>query len=104
MSEHVLDHIAGDVHAFAPGRRNHAANEDQLFLTELNPGDVNDQLGGDGDPVSFGSVRETCPRCSNTHLRLVLRQHSVRIAHLLCANCEGCFDACYADGTPALTI
>lgn len=103
MSEHVLDPIAGHVEAFEPGRRTHAANEDQLFLTELNPDDVTDHLGGD-DPVSFGPVRETCPRCSNTHLRLVLRQHSVRIAHLFCVNCEGCFDASYADGTPALAI
>lgn len=106
MSEHVLDPIAGKVGAFQQGRRHHAANEDQLFLSELSPDDVIDHLGADGanGPVSFGPVRETCPKCHNTHLRLVLRQHSVRIAHLFCVNCDSCYDASYANGTPALTI
>ena len=106
MSEHVLDPIGGKVGVFHDGRRHHASNEDQLFLNELNPGDVIDHLGADGEggPVSFGPVRETCPKCQDTHLRLVLRQHSVRIAHLFCGNCESCYDACYANGTPALTI
>jgi hypothetical protein len=34
----------------------------------------------------------------------VLRQDSVRVAHLFCADCESCFDAHYRDGAPALTI
>lgn len=111
MSEHLLEPVKGRVQAIPPGRRHHAASEDRLCLRELNPDDVIDRLGADGDgdgegavATSFGLVRETCPKCPNTHLRLVLRQHSVRIAHLFCANCESCFDACYANGTPALTI
>lgn len=107
MSEHLLEPIKCNVQAVPPGRRHHAANEDRLYLRELNPDDVVDHLGHDGDgigAVSSGSVRETCPKCENGHLRLVLRQHSVRIAHLLCGNCESCFDACYANGTPALTV
>ncbi|NML62893.1 hypothetical protein HHL21_17775 [Massilia sp. RP-1-19] len=106
MSEHLLEPVAAKIQAFPPGRRHHhAANEDQLHLRELNPDDVVDHLGADGpDAASFGPVRETCPKCENTHLRLVLRQHSVRVAHLLCVNCDSCFDACYPDGTPALTI
>lgn len=104
MSEHLLEPVSGKVQAFPPGRRHHAANEDQLFLRELNPDDVVDHLGDGAEAASFGTVRETCPNCDNTHLQLVLRQHSVRIAHLFCVNCESCFDACYANGTPALTI
>lgn len=109
MSEHLLEPFKGKVQAFPPGRRHHAASEDQLILRELNPDDVIDHLGADDDgegvPVaSFGAVRETCPNCANSHLRLVLRQHSVRIAHLSCVNCESCFDACYANGAPALSI
>ena len=105
MSEHLLDPIACDSEALQSGRRHHAANEDRLFLRELNPDDVVDKLDYDGnDPISFGSVRETCIKCKNTHLRLVLRQHSVRVAHLFCVKCESCFDACYANGTPALAI
>ena len=105
MSEHLLEPVKGEVQAFPPGRRHHATGEDRLFLRELSPDDVVDRLGADGvHAASFGAVRETCPKCANTHLRLVLRQHSVRIAHLFCVNCESCFDACYANGTPALTI
>lgn len=107
MSEHLLEPVKGTVQAFPPGRRHHPANEDRLVLSELEPDDVVDRLSvnGDGvDALSFGPVRETCPKCENTHLRLVLRQHSVRIAHLFCVSCDSCFDACYANGTPALTI
>ena len=107
MSEHLLEPTQRKVQAFPPGRRHHTANDDRLLLRELNPDDVVDRLGANGDgvnAVSFATVRETCPKCENTHLRLVLRQHSVRIAHLLCVDCESCFDACYANGTPALTI
>ena len=107
MSEHLLEPVKGKVQAIPPGRRHHAASEDRLCLRELNPDDVIDHLGADGDgdvAASFGLVRETCPKCANTHLRLVLRQHSVRIAHLFCVNCESCFDACYANGAPALTV
>lgn len=87
-------------------RRHHGAECD-LILSELNPLAVIDQLDDDSAPLSlltFGSVRETCPKCQHTHLKLILRQDSVRMAHLFCADCESCFDAHYANGASALTI
>lgn len=89
----------------APSRRQH--EESGLVLSELNPHAVIDDLDGDNTPLNlltFGSVREVCPKCQRTHLKLVLRQASVRMAHLFCADCASCFDAHYADGAPALTI
>lgn len=87
------------------GRRHHEPGD--LVLVEVNPNSVVDEL----DPpnatlnlLTFGSVRERCPKCGRTHLKLILRQHSVRMAHLFCAECESCFDAHYANGTPALSI
>lgn len=80
---------------------------DQLVLCELNPLVVVDRLDGEDVPLTlmtFGSVREICPKCQRNHLKLVLRQNSVRMAHLFCAECEACFDARYPDGAPALTI
>jgi hypothetical protein len=89
----------------APSRRHHTAGD--LILSELNPHVVVDHLDGEHVPLNlltFGSVREICPKCRHTHLKLVLRQTSVRVAHLFCADCESCFDAHYANGAPALTI
>ncbi|RJG25068.1 hypothetical protein D3872_03105 [Massilia cavernae] len=87
------------------GRRHHAANEDQLILSELNRVDVVDNLDPSHEnAATFGAVRETCPKCLHTHLRLVLRQHTVRVAHLFCVSCASCFDASYANGMPALSI
>jgi hypothetical protein len=85
-------------------RRQHPS---ELVLSELNPCAVVDQIDRDSAPLNlltFGSVREVCPKCQQTHLKLVLRQASVRMAHLFCADCASCFDAHYADGAPALTI
>ncbi len=92
-------------HQPEPGRRHNEAGD--LVLSELNPHAVVDDIDGDVEPLNlltFGSVREVCPKCQQTHLKLVLRQHSVRMAHLFCADCASCFDAHYADGEPALTI
>ncbi|GAB3429238.1 hypothetical protein GCM10027320_08280 [Massilia solisilvae] len=86
------------------GRRQHGP-EDHLILSELNPKAVVDALD-EGVPlnlITFGNVREVCPKCKQ-HLKLVLRQARVRIAHLLCSGCDSCFDAHYANGAPALTI
>jgi len=86
-------------------RRN--TSEDNLVLSELNPHMVVDHVDDEGQPLhvlTFGSVREFCPKCRTGHLKLVLRQSSVRIAHLFCADCTSCFDAHYQNGTPALTI
>lgn len=107
MSEYLLEPVTGNAQPLPAGRRHHAADEDRLILRELNSDDVIDHLAREGgaiDAVSFGTVRETCPYCATSHLRLVLRQESVRIAHLFCVECATCFDACYANGTPALTI
>jgi hypothetical protein len=89
-----------------PGSRRQAAN-DHLILSELNPSVVVDHLDGDGAPLNlmtFGNVREVCPKCQQSHLKLVLRQATVRMAHLFCADCESCFDAHYPNGAPALSI
>jgi hypothetical protein len=86
-------------------RRHH--DDSGLVLSELNPRAVVDSLDNDSAPLNlltFGSVREVCPKCQQTHLKLVLRQNSVRMAHLFCADCASCFDAHYSDGAPALTI
>lgn len=98
-------HASANAHS---RRQRHA--EDSLHLTELNPQAVVDRLDGDHAPVnltSFGTVRETCPKCLQTHLQhlhLVLRQTNVRTTHLFCAECHSCFDAHYASGASALTI
>jgi hypothetical protein len=89
-----------------PSRRQQHGPDDYLILSELNPDAVVDGSAGDGAPlnlITFGSVREVCPKCKH-HLKLVLRQSQVRIAHLLCPECERCFDAHYANGRSALTI
>jgi hypothetical protein len=88
------------------GGRRHAAN-DYLILSELNPNAVVDHIDGNAPPLNlmtFGNVREVCPKCQHSHLKLVLRQATVRIAHLFCADCESCFDAHYPNGAPALSI
>jgi hypothetical protein len=86
--------------------RRHAAADEYLVLSELNPRAVIDQAGDDGpmNLVTFGNVREVCPKCSHRHLKLILRQATVRVAHLFCTDCESCFDAHYPNGTSALTI
>jgi hypothetical protein len=88
-------------------RRRQNDGDAQLILTELNPRMVIDHLDDEDQPLhvlSFGSVREICPKCRTRNLKLVLRQQTVRVAHLFCAECESCFDAHYPNGMPALTI
>jgi hypothetical protein len=106
MSEQVLE-LAGIANTTGPGRRHHARLDDALVLTELSPSSVVDAFVSADSPLelaTFGAVRETCPKCHTTHLKLVLRQACVRTAHLFCTTCESCFDAHYQDGKPALTI
>jgi hypothetical protein len=87
------------------GRRRTPATMEHLHLRELDPADVFDQPNAQLLPLlTFGAMRETCPHCTGQHLRLILRQESVRIAHLLCQHCHACFDAHYADGRCALSI
>lgn len=108
MSEHVLETMSSDLRQQADSsRRQRHSPDDMLVLSELSPSAVVDHLDHGDAPVeliTFGTVRETCPKCNHTHLKLVLRQRAVRVAHLFCAECHGCFDACYANGAPALTI
>lgn len=90
-----------------PSRRRPGDADGTLVLIELNPRAVIDHLDEDGHPIhmlTFGSVRELCPKCRSSHLKLVLRQSAVRVAHLFCADCTSCYDAHYQDGAPALTI
>jgi hypothetical protein len=89
------------------GNRRHSPDQDTLVLDEIDPELAIDR-GGHGDGVvellTFGSVREPCPKCQAAQLKLVLRQRTVRRAHLFCAGCGSCFDAHYRDGASALTI
>ncbi|HZX26694.1 MAG TPA: hypothetical protein VFF16_06480 [Telluria sp.] len=81
--------------------------EDCLVLSEMDREHVFDlggQVDGRLDLLSFGQVRETCPKCKTVHLKLILRQQTVRAEHLFCAQCGSCFDAHYTNGACALTI
>jgi hypothetical protein len=97
---------------YSPGPDAHATNRRNdttplLILTELSPSLVVDGMADAGEPlvlITFGTTREVCPKCRQGGLKLVLRQTSVRLAHLFCADCESCYDASYPDGAPALTI
>lgn len=108
MSEYVLDALSEPLSQQAnASRRQRQTPDDVLVLTELTPGSVVDHLDHDNVPlelITFGAVRETCPNCSTSRLKLVLRQRAVRVAHLFCAECHRCFDARYPNGAPALTI
>lgn len=107
MSQHVLDPVSRKHEHAIPSRRHQPGLDEPLVLTELHPGAVVDHLDSESAPVeliTFGTVRETCPKCRQTHLRLVLRQYRVRVAHLFCDECLSCFDAHYTNGASALTI
>lgn len=107
MSEHLLEPDVLENSPLPHRRRNKHAPEEQLVLSELDPAAVIDHLDSPGEPVeliTFGTVRETCPNCRTAHLKLVLRQRRVRVAHLFCADCLGCFNAHYANGASALDI
>ncbi len=107
MSQHVLEaELQKKPRPTDAGRRHQHGLDERLILTELAPERVIDHLepADKVELITFGTVRETCPRCMHTHLRLVLRQRRVRLAHLFCSSCHGCFDAHYASGAPALTI
>ena len=64
----------------------------------MHDGDMTDKV------QAMGTMRELCPHCRTTHLKLVLRQKRVRHAHLFCEQCEKCFDARNLDGAPALAL
>jgi hypothetical protein len=107
MSQYVLEPRAKEKsRPVDAGRRHPHGLEEQLILSELDPDRVIDHL----EPVdkieliTFGAVRETCPKCAGGQLKLVLRQRRVRLAHLFCSSCHSCFDAHYISGAPALTI
>ena len=62
-----------------------------------------DSFEADG-VFATGEMREICPYCKVTHLKLVLRQKRVRHAHLFCGLCEKCFDMRNPDGTSVLEL
>ncbi len=107
MSQPVLESVdLGD----APTSLRHPLRhnpDEALVLSEIDPDSVVDHLD-DADAaielITFGTTRECCPQCRDTHLRLVLRQRRVRLAHLFCAECHRCFDAHYGSGNSALSI
>lgn len=107
MNQQLINSTSSEPPRNHQSRRQHDSAEDALILSELNADSVIEHLHVDSDHLDLttsGSVRESCPKCHDTHLKLVLRQDKVRIAHLFCAGCESCFDAHYANGAPALTI
>jgi len=107
MNEHLLEPETRVREVTTPARRRQQATDEQLVLDELDADAVIDHLDSPSEPVeliTFGTVRESCPRCQGSHLKLVLRQRRVRVAHLFCEQCLGCYDARYKNGTPALTI
>lgn len=107
MSEHLLEPEISERDPAVTGRRHPHGQDEQLILSELDPDKVIDHLESPEQPIeliTFGTVRETCPRCPGSHLKLVLRQRRVRFAHLFCSGCLGCFDAHYTNGASALTI
>ncbi len=107
MSEHLLDADASAQTQSVAGRRHPHGPDELLILSELDPDSVIDHLEPHDtaiELITFGTVRETCPKCTGTHLKLVLRQRRVRLAHLFCSDCLSCFDAHYTNGKSALTI
>lgn len=107
MSQYVLEaELKEKPRHLDAGRRHQHGMEEQLILTELDAREVVDHLEpvDNVELITFGTVRETCPKCEQAHLKLVLRQRRVRVAHLFCASCHSCFDAHYPSGAPALTI
>jgi hypothetical protein len=107
MSENLLEPVHVVPTSEAPGRRHVPGADEQLVLSELDPCAVIDQLepqDGAIELITFGTLRETCPHCVDSHLKLVLRQRLVRKAHLFCSDCLSCFDAHYVNGSSALTI
>ena len=107
MSQYVLETETREKPQQADaGRRHQHGIVEELVLSELDPDRVIDHLEPDDNVelITFGTMRETCPNCHQSHLKLVLRQRRVRLAHLFCASCLSCFDAHYANGASALTI
>jgi hypothetical protein len=106
MTIPVLDTMSA-AQPYNPHASRRNESQENLVLSELNPRMVIDHLDDESHPLdvlTFGSVREVCPKCRTGQLKLVLRQSAIRIAHLFCADCTSCFDAHYPNGKPALTI
>ncbi len=107
MSEQLLEPTLREHAHNAPRRRHPHDTDEHLVLTEMDPDSVIDHLDppdAEVELITFGTLRETCPNCPGSHLKLVLRQRRVRLAHLFCSGCQGCFDAHYPSGKSALTI
>lgn len=84
-------------------------NWGEFQLIEIDRSNVVDTIRFDEDfdsdgVYAIGQMRERCPYCKATHLKLVLRQKRVRHAHLFCDLCEKCFDMRNQDGSSALEL
>ena len=102
-----VEALPSQTEAAVPSRRHPPAPDDVLTFTELDPLSVIDDDNAPDQPcelITFGDTREYCPACQTKHLKLVLRQRNVRLAHMFCPACERCFDAHYPNGKSALTI
>ena len=107
MSQYVLEaELKEKPRPVDTGRRHVHGLDERLVLSALEPDRVIDYAEPDDtiDLITFGTVRETCPKCEQTHLKLVLRQRRVRFAHLFCSGCQSCWDAHYPNGASALII
>ncbi|MES2317640.1 MAG: hypothetical protein V4631_09120 [Pseudomonadota bacterium] len=107
MSEHLLEPALNERARTLAGRRHQHGPDEQLVLSEMPADSVIDHLEPPDaaiELITFGTVRETCPACVTSHLKLVLRQRRVRLAHLFCSDCLRCYDAHYTNGKSALTI
>ncbi|CAN5442662.1 hypothetical protein BH11PSE11_BH11PSE11_30580 [soil metagenome] len=92
----------------APGVERRRNEPELLGLLAMDPAElVEGARVGDAyrskDFFMAGAMRETCPHCMTTHLKMVLLQKGVKRAHVFCENCTRCFDACY-DGGPSVLL
>lgn len=95
------------VDATRPGAEKRQNSAALLMLIQLDPASIVDCVHvKEGylahDFAVAGEMRETCPECKTTHLKLVLLQNGVKRAHMFCERCTRCYDACYPDGYSAL--
>ena len=100
----TIDAASSSNRSIADKRQNSVA---LLMLIQLDPSSIVDCLPVNGGYLAHefavaGEMRETCPECKTTHLKLVLLQNGVKRAHMFCEKCTRCFDACYPDGYSAL--
>lgn len=55
------------------------------------------------DPTPVATLREQCPHCKSSSLKLILRKDHVIRSHLFCVICTRCYDCVDANGRSELT-